>query len=57
MWRQQSWLTVQQEFSDLGHADDVTRVVVRLIAAVALGGLPVKSAYACAKHKETTWHV
>jgi putative Mg2+ transporter-C (MgtC) family protein len=39
MWWQQSWLTIQQEFSDLGNADDVTRVVLRLIVAVALGGL------------------
>ena len=39
MWWQQSWLTIQQEFSDLGNADDITRVVVRLIVAVALGGL------------------
>jgi putative Mg2+ transporter-C (MgtC) family protein len=39
MWWEQSWITIQQEFSDLGNADDVTRVVVRLIVAVALGGL------------------
>jgi hypothetical protein len=47
MWWPQSWLKVQQEFSGLGKADDVTLVMPR----------PVKSAYACAKHKETTWHV
>jgi putative Mg2+ transporter-C (MgtC) family protein len=39
MWWQQSWLTIQQEFSDLGNAEDVTRIVLRLIVAVALGGL------------------
>jgi putative Mg2+ transporter-C (MgtC) family protein len=39
MWWEQSWLTIQQEFSDLGDAQDITRVVVRLIVAVALGGL------------------
>jgi putative Mg2+ transporter-C (MgtC) family protein len=38
-WWQQSWITIQQEFSDLGNADDITRVVVRLIVAMALGGL------------------
>lgn len=36
MWREQSWLTIQQEFSDLGDAHDITRVAVRLIVAVAL---------------------
>jgi putative Mg2+ transporter-C (MgtC) family protein len=36
-WWQQSWITIQQEFSDLGNADDITRVVVRLIVAMALG--------------------
>jgi len=39
VWWEQSWLTIQQEFSDLGDAHDITRVVVRLIVAVALGGL------------------
>jgi len=39
MWWEQSWLTIQQEFSDLGDAHDITRVVVRLIVAMALGGL------------------
>jgi len=39
MWWEQSWITIQQEFSDLGDAHDITRVVVRLIVAVALGGL------------------
>jgi putative Mg2+ transporter-C (MgtC) family protein len=39
VWWEQSWLTIQQEFSDLGNADDITRVVLRLLVAVALGGL------------------
>jgi putative Mg2+ transporter-C (MgtC) family protein len=39
MWWEQSWITIQQEFSDLGDAHDITRVVVRLIVAVVLGGL------------------
>ncbi|MCS0588953.1 MgtC/SapB family protein [Massilia norwichensis] len=39
VWWEQSWITIQQEFSDLGDANDITRVVVRLIVAVALGGL------------------
>jgi putative Mg2+ transporter-C (MgtC) family protein len=39
VWWEQSWLTIQQEFSDLGNADDITRVVLRLMVAVALGGL------------------
>jgi putative Mg2+ transporter-C (MgtC) family protein len=39
VWWEQSLLTIQQEFSDLGNADDITRVVLRLMVAVALGGL------------------
>ncbi len=39
MWWERSWMTVQQEFSDLGNAEDITRIVVRLLMAVALGGL------------------
>jgi putative Mg2+ transporter-C (MgtC) family protein len=39
VWWEQSWLTIQQEFSDLGDAHDITRVVVRLTVAVLLGGL------------------
>ena len=39
MWWETSWLTIQQEFADLGNADDVTRVVVRMLVAVLLGGL------------------
>jgi putative Mg2+ transporter-C (MgtC) family protein len=32
-------MTIQQEFSDLGNAEDITRVCVRLLVAVILGGL------------------
>jgi putative Mg2+ transporter-C (MgtC) family protein len=39
MWWMESWMTIQQEFSDLGDAADITRVVVRLLVAVALGAL------------------
>lgn len=33
------WPTVQQEFSDLGNIEDMTRLCVRLLIAVLLGGL------------------
>jgi uncharacterized membrane protein YhiD involved in acid resistance len=39
MWLEQSWAAVQQEFSDLGDAADITRVCVRLLVALALGAL------------------
>jgi putative Mg2+ transporter-C (MgtC) family protein len=39
VWWELSWLTIQQEFSDLGDAADITRVCVRLLVAVILGGL------------------
>lgn len=39
MWMAESWLTIQQEFSDLGDASDVTRMVVRMLVALALGAL------------------
>ncbi|QJE01705.1 MgtC/SapB family protein [Massilia forsythiae] len=39
MWWEQSWATVQQEFSDLGQADDITRLVLRLLVAMLLGGM------------------
>src|SRR5688500_788983 len=39
MWWEQSWTTVQQEFSDLGDASDITRICVRLLVALALGAL------------------
>ena len=39
MWWMESWNTVVQEFSDLGDASDITRVVVRLLVAIALGAM------------------
>ncbi len=39
MWWNEVWLTVQQEFSDLGDASSITRVVLRLLVAVALGAM------------------
>lgn len=39
MWLTESWLTIQREFSDLGNAEDVTVIVVRLTVAAVLGGL------------------
>jgi putative Mg2+ transporter-C (MgtC) family protein len=39
VWWELSLLTIQQEFSDLGDAADITRVCVRLLVAVILGGL------------------
>ncbi len=39
MWWTKSWVTVQQEFSDLGNAEDITRLCVRLTVAMLLGGL------------------
>jgi len=33
------WMTVVQEFSDLGNAEDITRIVLRLLVALVLGGL------------------
>lgn len=38
-WYEQSWLAVQEEFSDLGEVDDITRIVVRMLVAIVLGGL------------------
>jgi len=38
-WWEQSWLTIQQEFSDLGNPEDITRIVVRLLVALALGAV------------------
>ena len=38
MW-ERIWLTTVQEFSDLGNAEDITRIVLRLLVALALGGL------------------
>lgn len=39
MWWERSWLTIQHEFSDLGNVEDITRLIVRLLVAVVLGGL------------------
>ncbi|SFC01269.1 MgtC/SapB family protein [Massilia yuzhufengensis] len=39
MWWERSWATVVQEFSDLGSPEDITRVFIRLLVAVVLGGL------------------
>jgi putative Mg2+ transporter-C (MgtC) family protein len=39
VWWTESWMTIQQEFSDLGDASDITRVMVRLLVAVSLGAL------------------
>jgi putative Mg2+ transporter-C (MgtC) family protein len=38
-WLERSWLTVQHEFSDLGSPEDITRIVLRLMVAVVLGGM------------------
>lgn len=38
-WWVVSWMTIQAEFSDLGDAAEVTRVVVRLTVAVVLGAM------------------
>jgi putative Mg2+ transporter-C (MgtC) family protein len=38
-WWVISWMTIQAEFSDLGDAADITRVVVRLTVAVVLGAM------------------
>lgn len=39
MWWTQSWITIQQEFSDLGDPANVTRICVRLLVAIVLGAL------------------
>jgi putative Mg2+ transporter-C (MgtC) family protein len=39
VWWEKSWITVQSEFSDLGNAEDITRLCIRLLVAVCLGGL------------------
>ena len=38
MW-QEIWTTVQQEFSDIGNAEDLTRLCLRLSVALLLGAL------------------
>ena len=40
-WMTDIWLTIQQEFSDIPDAAEATRVTVRLLTAVVLGGLLV----------------
>ncbi|GAB3373826.1 MgtC/SapB family protein [Massilia agri] len=32
-------MTIQQEFADVGSVEDITRIVLRLLVAVALGGM------------------
>jgi putative Mg2+ transporter-C (MgtC) family protein len=39
VWWEKSLLIVQQEFSDLGNVEDITRLCVRLLVASLLGGL------------------
>jgi putative Mg2+ transporter-C (MgtC) family protein len=39
LWTTEIWPTIQHEFSDLPNATEATRVVVRLLTAVMLGGL------------------
>lgn len=39
MWWAQSWITIQNEFSDLGDPSDITRVCVRLFVATVLGAV------------------
>lgn len=39
MWWMEIWLTIQLEFSDLGNVADITRMVLRLLVAVALGAM------------------
>nr|WP_308632637.1 MgtC/SapB family protein [Massilia sp. YIM B02763] len=36
---EQIWQTIQFEFSDLGNVADITRITVRMLVAVVLGGL------------------
>jgi putative Mg2+ transporter-C (MgtC) family protein len=38
-WMADIWFTIQQEFSDIPNASEATRVMVRLLTAVMLGGL------------------
>ena len=39
MWWEQSWTTIQEEFSDLSDPAGLTRVCVRLLVAVVLGAV------------------
>jgi len=38
-WYEQVIWTIQLEFSDLGEVHDITRIVVRMLVAIVLGGL------------------
>ena len=39
MWWKQSWMTIQEEFSDLNDPAGLTRICVRLLVAAVLGAL------------------
>jgi putative Mg2+ transporter-C (MgtC) family protein len=39
VWRDDIFLTIEQEFSDLGDVAEITRVCIRLLVAVVLGGI------------------
>lgn len=39
MWWNECWLTIQEEFSDLGDASDFTRMAVRLLVAALVGAI------------------
>lgn len=38
-WWMESWVTIQSEFSDLADVSEVTRLCLRLLVAVVLGGI------------------
>jgi len=38
-WLERSWQTVLLEFSDIGDVENITRIVLRLLVAVLLGGM------------------
>jgi putative Mg2+ transporter-C (MgtC) family protein len=38
-WVERSWQTILHEFSDLGSPEDITRIILRLLVAVVLGGM------------------
>lgn len=39
MWWTECWLTIQEEFSDLGDASEVTQMTVRLLVAALVGAM------------------
>lgn len=39
VWLERSWQTILLEFSDLGDVESITRIVLRLMVAVLLGGM------------------